>query len=74
MLVDQQYSYVLSLLCKSCESFFNLARLSLLIHDQEVSLRIWRFRDMTDASEEQACNGTVLCQPRTGHQVPIAEV
>jgi hypothetical protein len=74
MLVDQQYSYVLSLLCKSCERIFNLARLGLLIHDQEVSLRIWRFRDMTNASEEQASNGTILCQPRTGRQVPIAEV
>lgn len=42
MLVNQQYSNVLSLLGKSYEGFLNLARLGLLVDDQEISLRVWR--------------------------------
>ena len=58
MLVDEQYPYVFSLLCKPCECILNLVRLGLLVDDQEISLRIWRLCDMTDTSQKQACDRT----------------
>ena len=58
MLVDEQYPNIFSIPRESCKCILNLARLRLLVDDQEVALGIWRVRDMTDASEKQACDGT----------------
>jgi hypothetical protein len=56
MLIDQQYPYVLSLFRIASECLFNLTRLGLLVHDQEVPLRVRWVGDMTDTSKEQACH------------------
>jgi hypothetical protein len=69
MLVDEQYSYVLSLFRKSSKCLLNLACFGLLVHDQEVPLRVWGVCDMTDTSKEQACHRTVCISADSRWQV-----
>jgi hypothetical protein len=54
VLVYENNANVLSLLRKAVEGICDLRLFCLLIHDEEVPLRFWRLRNMSDASEEEA--------------------
>ncbi len=56
MLIYEQYSDVFPFLGEPCKRLLDLARLSLLIDDQEISLGIRRVCDVTDTCKKQACN------------------
>ena len=51
MLVDQNYSNVLSFLRKSCECFLYLGIFGLLIDHEEVPLRVRGLSDMANAGK-----------------------
>jgi hypothetical protein len=59
MLVDQDYSNVLSLFCELCECLLYLRRLGLMVNDKEVSLCIRWLGNVADACKQQACDRTL---------------
>jgi hypothetical protein len=53
MLIYQKDGNVLPLFGKSVKGFLNRRGCGLLVDDEEIALRVWRFSDMTHSGEEQ---------------------
>jgi hypothetical protein len=62
MLVDEHYRNVLSLLRELVECLLYCRLLRLVVDDEEISLRVWRLCDMSNAGEEESCDRADKCQ------------
>lgn len=58
MLVDQDYSNVLSFSCKLCERLLYLRSFGLMVDDEEVPLCIGRLSNVADTGKQEACDRT----------------
>lgn len=60
MLIDEQYAYIVSIMCISIESLLDCGSFGFGINDKEILLRIGRLGHVLD-SEHQSC----YSNPRT---------